>query len=91
MQIIADLHTHTCVSDHAFSTLREMAEGAKQAGLCAIAITDHGPMMEDGAHPWHFSNLSIVPRSIHGVTISAEQSSTSCRHWAASTPFRFPS
>lgn len=69
MQIIADLHTHTCVSDHAFSTLREMAEGAKQAGLCAIAITDHGPMMEDGAHPWHFSNLSIVPRSIHGVTI----------------------
>ncbi len=69
MQIIADLHTHTCVSHHAFSTLREMAEGAKDAGLSAIAITDHGPVMEDGAHPWHFSNLAIVPRNIGGVAV----------------------
>lgn len=69
MQLIADLHTHSCVSHHAFSTIREMAEGAKAAGLSAIAITDHGPTMEDGAHPWHFSNLSIVPRSLNGVSI----------------------
>ena len=69
MQIIADLHTHTCVSHHAFSTLREMAEGARDAGLCAIAITDHGPVMEDGAHPWHFSNLSVIPQVLNGVSI----------------------
>lgn len=69
MHIIADLHTHTNVSHHAFSTLREMVDGARNAGLAAIAITDHGPIMEDGAHPWHFSNLSNVPRYIDGICV----------------------
>ena len=29
MQIIADLHTHTNVTDHAFSTLTEMVQAAE--------------------------------------------------------------
>ena len=40
MQIIADLHTHTNVTDHAFSTLTEMVQAAEDRGLAAIAITN---------------------------------------------------
>lgn len=69
MQIIADLHTHTNVSNHAFSSLEEMVQGAKRAGLKALAITNHGPAMPDGAHQWHFANLNIVPRQIDGITV----------------------
>lgn len=69
MQIIADLHTHTIASSHAYSTVYEMARGAKNRGLAAIAITDHGPDMKDAPHPWHFTNLNVIPRKIEGVTI----------------------
>ncbi len=69
MKIIADLHTHTNVSHHAHSTLTEMVQGAKRAGHRAIAITNHGPAMEDGAHQWHFANLNIVPRKIDDVVV----------------------
>lgn len=69
MQIVADLHTHTIASTHAYSTLAEMARGAKARGLIAIGITDHGPDMPDGPHEWHFSNMDIWPRVIDGVTV----------------------
>ncbi len=69
MQIIADMHTHTNVSAHAHSSLAEMVQGAKQAGLAAIAITNHAPAMEDGAHQWHFANLNIVPRKMDGIAV----------------------
>lgn len=67
MKIIADLHTHTNVSHHAFSSLEEMCAGAKRAGHIAIAITNHAPSMEDGAHKWHFGNYRIMPKTINGV------------------------
>ena len=44
MQIIADLHTHTSVTDHAFSTLTEMVQAAEDRGLAAIAITTAPPI-----------------------------------------------
>lgn len=69
MNIIADLHTHTNVSAHAFSTLHEMAGGAKTAGMLAFAMTNHGPAMPDGAHEWHFANMDILPRKMEGVTL----------------------
>ena len=69
MQIVADLHTHTVASTHAYSTVAEMARGAKARGLIAIAITDHGPDMTDAPHEWHFSNLDLIPRQIEGVTV----------------------
>ena len=43
MQIIADLHMHTNVTAHAYSTLTEMVQAAEGMGLAAIAITNHGP------------------------------------------------
>ena len=69
MQIVADLHTHTNVSSHAHSTLAEIVHAAKEAGMLAIALTNHGPAMDDGPHQWHFGNLNILPRVMDGVTI----------------------
>ena len=69
MQIVADLHTHTIASTHAYSTVAEMARGAKNKGLIAIGITDHAPDMQDAPHEWHFYNLDILPRKIDGVTV----------------------
>ncbi len=57
INIIADLHTHTNVSNHAFNTITEMIAKAKNMGLFAIAITNHSPEMADSAHLWHFYNL----------------------------------
>lgn len=69
MNIIADLHTHTIVSDHAYSTLEEMVAGAGRANLAAIAITDHGPKMPDGANAWHFTSMWIVPQVINSIGV----------------------
>ena len=39
MHIVADLHTHTIASTHAYSTVYEMVRGAKAKGLIALGIT----------------------------------------------------
>ena len=70
MKIIADMHTHTVASTHAYSTIKEMAEAARDAGLEYLAITDHTPASTDGPHVWHFHNLhKAVPRELFGVRI----------------------
>lgn len=46
-----------------------MAKRASDAGMEAIAVTDHAPAIPDGAHPWHFQNLKAIPREICGVKI----------------------
>ena len=48
--IIADLHTHTLASSHAFNTVTEMARAAREMGYRALAITDHAPAMPDSPH-----------------------------------------
>lgn len=68
MKIIADLHTHTNISEHAFSTLEENCIAANKAGLQAVGITNHGPALEDGASYWHFRSLGKNnPGRMHGV------------------------
>ena len=69
MKIVADLHTHTNVSDHALSTLEEMIEGAVRASHIAIAITNHGPALKDGAHPWHFGAFRSTPKRIKDIVL----------------------
>jgi putative hydrolase len=69
MRIIADLHTHTLASGHAYSTINELATAASQAGLQAIAMTDHGPAMPGGPHRYHFCALRFIPPHIAGVRI----------------------
>ncbi len=69
MKIVADLHTHTLYSDHAYSTLNEMVTSAKNKNLKAIAITDHGPLMPDSKTDWHFFNSIHIPKIIDGVLV----------------------
>ncbi len=67
MKLIADLHTHTMVSHHAYSTLRENCILAKEKGLSVIATTDHAYGAPDSANDWHFGSMWIVPRVVEGV------------------------
>ncbi len=69
MKLVADFHVHTIASGHAYSTLLENARAASQRGLQLIAITDHGPAMPGGPHPFHFSNLRSLPETIFGVRV----------------------
>lgn len=71
MRTIADLHMHTNVSQHAYSTINEMALAAKAAGLLAFGITDHGPEMMDGAIAHHFLCMNGLPKQIHGLRFFA--------------------
>ncbi|MDR2527568.1 MAG: phosphatase [Synergistaceae bacterium] len=65
----ADLHTHTLASGHAYSTIKEMADAAKEKNLELIASTDHGVAMEGACHRLYFRNLTAYPRKMGGVTV----------------------
>lgn len=69
MKIVADLHCHTSVSDHAVSSFEEMMAGAKRAGHIAIAITNHGPGMNDGVHPWYVRIFQQFPNVLENLRI----------------------
>jgi putative hydrolase len=69
MKIVADLHTHTVSSGHAYSTLEEYVAQAKKIGLEAIAVTDHGPAMPGGPHSYYFSNMRMIPENFDGIRI----------------------
>jgi len=68
-KIVADLHTHTTASTHAYSTLQENLTTAKEKGLKILAITNHGPSLFDSPHPWHFYNLRVLPKKVDGIII----------------------
>lgn len=68
-RVQADLHTHTVASGHAFSTFLENVAQASRSGLTLLGVTDHGPALPGGAHPFHFWNLRVLPRVMDGVRI----------------------
>lgn len=65
--IIADLHTHTLASTHAYSTVTEMVRAAGEKGLYALAITDHAKTMPGSPRDWYFSCLNEIPLHYRGV------------------------
>jgi len=69
MKLVADLHVHTILSGHAYSTVQETALAAKEKGLEMIAFTEHGPAMDGFALPIYFTNMSVFPHSMSGVKI----------------------
>ncbi len=69
MEIKLDLHTHTSFSPHAYSTLMENITFAKERGMEAIAMTNHGPNANDFSHEWHFCNLNHIPRNVNGLVV----------------------
>lgn len=69
MQFLIDTHTHTLVSGHAYSTMSEMIQSAKDKGLKYLGITEHAPNMPGTCHLFYFENLKVVPRQYDGLTL----------------------
>lgn len=69
MKLVADLHTHSVASGHAYSTILELAKAAAEKGLKMLALTDHGPKMPGGPHLYHFYNITVIPEKIEGIEI----------------------
>lgn len=66
-KIVADLHTHTIASTHAYSTFSEMCQAAADKGLYALAITDHAVSMPGSPRDWYFNCLHELPLHHKGV------------------------
>ncbi|NLP17081.1 MAG: phosphatase [Clostridiales bacterium] len=64
-----DTHTHTVVSGHAWSTLTENVNSARQKGLKGICLTEHGPDMPQGAPGYTPLSQTMIPQEIDGVRI----------------------
>ena len=66
---LIDLHIHTNTSPHAYSTLEENVNRAKQKGMKVIAITNHGPALPDSPHWWSLVNMRVIPEYMEGVRV----------------------
>ena len=60
MKYVVDIHTHSVISQHAYSTIDENARAAKQKGLKLIAMTDHAPGMKNTAPRAFFTELNVM-------------------------------
>lgn len=69
MKIAVDTHSHTIVSGHAYSTMKEMTEAAKERGLEAVALTEHAPNMPGTCHEFYFQNYRVIPRKSGAVHV----------------------
>lgn len=67
MKFIADTHTHSLASGHAYSTIREMAAAAAQNGIEMLALTEHAPKMPGTCGLYYFMNFDVIPREMDGV------------------------
>lgn len=69
MKLVADLHTHTIASTHAYATVTEMADEASRLGLFALAITDHARTMPGAPGAYYFESLCILPKYLKNVRL----------------------
>lgn len=65
--LIADLHTHSILSGHAFGTVREMAMEAAGRNMQILGVTEHGPGIPGTCDPIYFRNFIDAPRKLYGV------------------------
>lgn len=68
-KLVADLHTHTIVSGHAYGTIREMAAAAAEKELKILGISEHAPGIPGTVAPFYYGNLQVIPRILYGVKI----------------------
>lgn len=64
---VADVHTHSLLSGHAFGTVREMAFEAAARNLKILGVTEHGPRIPGTCDPILFRNIIDAPRMLYGV------------------------
>ena len=68
-KILLDVHTHTIMSGHAYSSLQEMVTAAQQKGLDILGITEHAPGIPGTCNPIYFRNLHVVPRQMGNLRL----------------------
>lgn len=64
-----DTHTHTILSGHAWGTLHENIQGAKEKGLKGICLTEHGPAVPGGVAEFAPSAQVLLPETIKGIRV----------------------
>lgn len=69
MNYLSDLHTHTVISGHAYSTLLENINFCAENNIKILGTSEHAPTMPGAPHRWYFANMRVLPRVINGVTI----------------------
>lgn len=69
MKGLIDLHTHTIVSGHAYSTVQENIQSAIKNGLKYLGLSEHAPNMPGGPHPYYFHNIYCIPKEVDGLKI----------------------
>lgn len=69
MKILADLHTHTIASGHAYNTIMEMVHAAALKELPFLGISDHAPSLQGSADEIYFRNLKTIPGELEGVRL----------------------
>ena len=69
MNYLSDLHTHTIVSGHAYTTLMEDIDYCAKNGIKILGTSEHAPSMPGAPHYWYFGNLKVLPRIINNVII----------------------
>lgn len=69
MRYPIDLHIHTNVNPHAYSTLEENIRSAQEKGMRVIAITNHGPALQDSPHWWSLVNMRIIPEYVGDLRV----------------------
>ena len=76
MKIIADLHTHTIASGHAYSTLMENISFARKKRLQVLGASEHAPALDDAPKETYFRNLKVVDKEwgvlelLHGAELN---------------------
>ncbi|MGL4392999.1 MAG: phosphatase [Fusobacteriaceae bacterium] len=69
MKYKIDLHIHTNANPHAYSTFEENVAAALRKKMDVIAITNHGPALEDSPHWWSLANVCILPEYFENMRV----------------------
>ena len=69
MKDLLDVHTHTMASGHAYSTISENIQAAKDKGLELVGISEHSVMMPGTPHEYFFLNMRVIPRDGYGIKL----------------------
>lgn len=69
--IEVETHSHTIVSNHAYSTLQENIKATREVGMKGLCCTNHAPAVPDAPSEVHFTSLKSVPRDVDGIRFFA--------------------
>jgi len=69
MKNLIDVHTHTVLSSHAYSTILENIKIAKEKELKYYGVSDHAPAITGGQNILAIGNLKIIPKYIEGIRV----------------------